>query len=122
MSYCRFSSDNFQCDMYCYPTASGDYTLHIAATRYPEPSPPWPHKDTEELWQEYTTAIEAWRKNGLTNMVKIDLPHAGETRRYKTLIDLRADLILFKGMGYRIPDSAFEHIDQELKDDEARQR
>ena len=29
MSYCRWSSDNFQCDVYCYADVSGGYTTHV---------------------------------------------------------------------------------------------
>ena len=33
MSYCRWSSDDFQCDIYCY--CGGDYIIHITADGKP---------------------------------------------------------------------------------------
>jgi hypothetical protein len=32
MAYCRFSSDNFGCDLYCYESAEG-YVTHVASNR-----------------------------------------------------------------------------------------
>jgi hypothetical protein len=33
MSFCRWSSDNFQCDLYCYADVGGGYTTHVAGYR-----------------------------------------------------------------------------------------
>ncbi len=33
MSYCRFSSDDFQCDVYVYEDVSGGWTTHVAGNR-----------------------------------------------------------------------------------------
>lgn len=31
MSYCRFSSEDYQCDVYAYADVAGGYTIHVAA-------------------------------------------------------------------------------------------
>lgn len=43
MSYCRFSSDDYQCDVYVYQDGNGGWTTHVAGSRYlfkePLPAP-----------------------------------------------------------------------------------
>lgn len=34
MSYCRWSCDDFECDLYCYSDVSGGWTIHVAANRH----------------------------------------------------------------------------------------
>jgi len=34
MSYCRFSPDNFRCDVYVYEHVDGGYTTHVAGSRF----------------------------------------------------------------------------------------
>ena len=41
MSYCRWSTDNFKCDLYCYEDVNGGFTTHVASNR---PSPPYPYE------------------------------------------------------------------------------
>lgn len=44
MSYCRFSSNNFWCDVYVYKNVNGGWTTHVAANRHvipPIPQLPW---------------------------------------------------------------------------------
>lgn len=33
MSYCRFSDDDYQCDVYCYEDVLGGFTTHVAGSR-----------------------------------------------------------------------------------------
>ena len=33
MSYCRWSSDRWQSDVYCYSDVIGGYTTHVARSR-----------------------------------------------------------------------------------------
>jgi hypothetical protein len=55
MSYCRWSSDNFMCDLYVYANVSGAWTIHVATNRITTPPPAlrWPTdpKDSEQLEQ-----------------------------------------------------------------------
>lgn len=38
MSYCRWSSDNYRCDVYALESDLG-YEINVAVGRYPEPIP-----------------------------------------------------------------------------------
>lgn len=40
MSYCRFSSNNFRCDVYVYEDVYGGWTTHVAAYRHAIPPIP----------------------------------------------------------------------------------
>lgn len=39
MSYCRWSSDHFECDVYVYEDVSGGWTTHVAGRRQRNPLP-----------------------------------------------------------------------------------
>lgn len=51
MSYCRWSSDRFQCDVYCYESVYDGYVVHVASSRDPEDNlaPLFPIYSLEEL-------------------------------------------------------------------------
>jgi hypothetical protein len=70
MSYCRWSSDFFECDVYVYANVSGAWTTHVAGRRfkhivpdelknaYPKQSDPqWVEK-----YMQCEAAVEAWRQ------------------------------------------------------------
>ena len=42
MSYCRFSDDDYACDVYVYADVNGGITIHVASNRliFTEPLPP----------------------------------------------------------------------------------
>ena len=78
MSYCRFSSDGFQCDVYCYGSMGG-YTIHVAGRRqvFPEPLPVMDLDDdilTIRAKIEKSNELQAQAK-----IVKIGGPHDGES-------------------------------------------
>lgn len=109
MSYCRWSNDDFQCDLYVYADVSGGWTIHVAGNRpvYKEPLPP-PIPLTIEN-------VRAWhdRMQRVSDMLEraerapIGLPYDG-----KTFSDDRdgtvATLKMLKDVGYRFP---FDIID-----------
>ena len=43
MSYCRWSSDDFRCDLYIYESAAG-FVIHVAANRVEWDPPTSPYK------------------------------------------------------------------------------
>ena len=63
MSYCRFSSDDYQCDVYCYASVSGYYVTHVASNRPVldgtlPPAVPW-EKDNADAWLARHEAVMA---------------------------------------------------------------
>ena len=43
MSYCRWSSDNFTCDLYIYESVYDCWTIHVAQSRHVGPLPEYPN-------------------------------------------------------------------------------
>ena len=74
MSYCRFSSDNFQCDVYVYAHCGNWYQVEVASRRDPETNiaPDYPHwvfdgrkddySEAERVahWDEYQIKYKQW--------------------------------------------------------------
>jgi len=112
MAYCRFSSDNFQCDVYCYYSCDDKYVIHVASVRREGKIIPFPDPflSEEEWWIQYET-----HKKSLENckLVPINLPYSGEDFILDTIEEFEQKLILLKTIGYRIPDYVFEIIKKE---------
>lgn len=119
MSYCRFSSDDYQCDLYCYADVAGGYTTHIASNRvvYPDPLPdkvPFDSVDPEPWLERHRKIME------ILETVKrepITFPHAGESFNDATLDAFLERLIELKKLGYRFPDSVIEAVKEELEEE-----
>ncbi len=118
MSYCRWSNDNFRCDLYCYESRLG-YETHIRSSRY-EKVPDF--DPIEDFFQHKITAeeyAEQSRKHlaelAATPLVEINLPHAGESFCDATLEDFCARLIHLRELGYQFPNSVFDIIDAEIR-------
>lgn len=70
MSYCRWSSDFFECDVYVYANVSGMWTTHVAGRRFKHKVPDElkaaypPHSDPDwvDKYMQCEAAVEAWRQ------------------------------------------------------------
>jgi hypothetical protein len=122
MSYCRWSSDDWRCDLYCYEDVSGGWTTHVAG-RKPIDVPrelPWPNKspdDDKEAWKKWQASHDAAMKYLETAEYRnIDLPHAGDTFNDPTLEAFKERLLYLRGLGYNFPDYVLEAVDAEIAD------
>jgi len=116
MAYCRWSSDDYQCDVYCYEDVSESWITHVANRRYvfKEPLPPPVDFDKNpEGWFARHKQIRSLLDG--STMVEILLPYAGETFEDASLADMIVTLQRLKDTGYRIPDWVFEDMRQELQ-------
>ena len=119
MSYCRWSSDNYKCDLYVYPVEDGAYMIHIASTKIGD------EENVPLLLNIYDVGsdnyIEAYKKQSEflkeAKRVLITLPYAGESLTEHDLPSLKARLLELRTLGYRFPDYVFDRIDEEMKDD-----
>lgn len=61
MSYCRFSSDFFECDVYVYADVNGGWTTHVAdgrlRQRVPEEIKALPFPDSEAAYMKWRDAL-----------------------------------------------------------------
>jgi hypothetical protein len=112
MSYCRFSSDDFRCDLYVYRGRCDGFIVHVANFRMlGEP----PRVDLEAPPEEVAEAMRAQVDFVMSaDRVAIDLPHAGESFRESDLASLRARLLRLSALGYRFPHNVLEEINSEI--------
>lgn len=123
MSYCRFSSDDFQSDVYVYEDVSGGFTTHVASKRrvFKGPLPPrlpLPEK-TDRQWAECYLAREreVMRMVGEADLVDIGLPYDGQTFNDPTPGAAADRLEMLRKAGYNVPQSAIDMLREESQED-----
>lgn len=122
MSYCRWSSDNWKCDLYCY---EGDkFITHIAGRRRVGHIPDDRLSDflqnkitPEEYTKLHKEQMKAVKACGFED---ITLPHAGETFEDEDLESFKERLLYLREVGYRFPDYVLEQIDEEMAEEKAK--
>lgn len=98
MSYCRFSSLDYGCDLYCYESADGGFITHVARNRVVGDVPHFDWKDiggTLTAQQEFLKTAE--RK-------PIGLPFDGKTFSDPTEEDMIKRVKDLIETGYRAPE------------------
>lgn len=107
MSYCRFSSMTWRCDVYAYETDDG-FVVHVAGRRHAGPIPALPDILTVPL-AEFQAAYERQHEAlDACELVKIGLPCDGETFCLATEEDMVGKLQELAAMGYVIPDDLLD--------------
>ena len=115
MSYCRFSTNDFQCDVYVYASVHGGYTTHVAGNRviYTSPLPRRivlrddPYGYVVRMRQVGAMVEAAQRES-------IRLPHAGTTFNDSTPAACADRLEKLSALGYRVPQSAIAALREEM--------
>lgn len=122
MSYCRFSSLDFACDLYVYASADG-FVVDVAANRIVGPVPPLyrPTSDGEAEMRKANAAYQAQIAYlEEAQRLPIDLPHAGETFTCADAGIALETLRRLRMIGYVFPDHVLEDLQTEMEDpDEA---
>lgn len=117
MSYCRWSSDGYNCDLYVYESDAG-WMTHVAGRRrvsdQPRPVPPvatdLPGVDIDN-WLAWWKAIHAWCD--AAKLEPIGLVCDGQTFVDDTPGDCADRLVWLKGLGYIVPQYAIDELRQE---------
>ncbi|WP_129141473.1 hypothetical protein [Modicisalibacter coralii] len=111
MSFCRFSSNDWRCDLYIYEGFDGVYMLHVAKNRVAGDVPR--AKLTQESLKDGSFA-EAHAKQmeyvSRAERVPIGLSADGETFHIHDAEELLAKMRELKAEGYRVPCFAFESV------------
>lgn len=115
MSFCRFSTNDYTSDVYCYEGGNG-FVTHVAGCRviYDEPLPA-PIKFTTEN-------LEAWfvRHNKVNQMVEraekvpIGLGQDGECFCDSDAKSCMDRLLWLRSLGYNVPQSAIDCLSEEI--------
>jgi len=116
MSYCRWSSDNWKCDLYCYADTSGGYTTHVAARKRIGPIPEMPDilKVSADDWLKgYRAQAQALDESKLK---PIGLSEDGKIFNDPDLESFLERVKWLKGLGYNVPDYVIEDIQEEMRE------
>lgn len=118
MSYCRFSSDDFQCDVYCYEDRAGGFTTHVAGSRLVIDGnlpPPVPFdRDNIEGFVQRTIDLGRWVETA--KRVNIGLPYDGVSFNDPDERSAADRLIMLREAGYNVPQYAIDALIDEIED------
>ena len=119
MSYCRWSSDNWRCDVYVYESCHGGFDIHVAGNRVVGEIP---RADLELLLRGNAKAYSELHKaqmEFLENAERKDigLQYDGESYNEPDLEHLLRRLSILKKEGYNVPEYVFDTIEKEMTDE-----
>jgi hypothetical protein len=119
MSYCRFSTDDFTCDVYCYESCGGGWDIHVAAVRHrlKKLPPPVPF-EPENLTSWFERHEKVMKMVGRAKRYPIGLPHDGKIYNEPTAAAAAQRLIELKRVGYNVPQDAIDALLKESEEDE----
>jgi hypothetical protein len=106
MSYCRFSSENFGCDVYVYESAEG-FVTHVASNRHVGDTPV---PETDGSIDRYSEQA-AWLNKA--RQVRIGLPEDGKTHFDEYAGECADRLEALRNMGYHVPQYAIDALREE---------
>ena len=118
MAYCRFSDDDFRCDVYCYESEGG-FEIHVAARKYvsDEPFP----KKPDHFWdlppEEMTEVLK--RQHDWIDHARLEplgLAYDGKTFSCDTPGEAAETLTMLGKAGYRVPPVVIEMLIDEEKE------
>jgi len=120
MSYCRWSSDDFHCDLYCYASSQG-YTTHIASNRVIGDVP---HVDWESFLDKRVSAKEFVAQHNaqhefLMNAKRepIGLEEDGKSYDDPDLESFLLRVLHLKALGYQVPEYVTKTIIEEINEE-----
>lgn len=116
MSYCRFSDDNYKCDVYAYEHVGGGFVIHVANNRYVGDIPQVDNSLLDsniKEWSKQQAEQDKYLQSCGTQ--PIGLAHDGEMFVCDTLEDMQDTLLRLKGDGYHVPDYVFDEIKEEIE-------
>lgn len=132
MSYARWSSDDFQSDVYIYGTSEGNLkqtALHIAGNRAiidrsGLPEVKWPSDDEWKAMTEGETALWSHdilkRNRALGDLLQecqrevIDHPLAGTTKYFDTTQECADYVEMLIAEGFNVPDGVVEALREDV--------
>jgi hypothetical protein len=119
MSYCRWSSEDYRCDLYCYETGS-QFVTEVASHRivgdlphlgdYPSGGDLEAHRRWIAIDEEQMRIVRTLPR------APIGLPHDGASIWVDTLGQFRATLLMLRAEGYRFPDHVLAEVEREIKE------
>lgn len=107
MSYCRWSSDDFKCDLYVYENVAGCWTIHVAGKRvvgevppFRLPADPQDLEGMERAMADYRAQMDYLKT---AEHAPIGLPHDGETFHLESPGECADKCEELAALGYNVP-------------------
>ena len=118
VGYCRFSSDDFQCDVYVYHDVGGWWQTWVAASRavFKEPMPGRVDTDDPDWGDHYFgrhQEVMAIRDDA--DRVDIGGPYDGRSFQDPTPGDCAERLVMLREAGYNVPQYAIDELREEAR-------
>lgn len=112
MSYCRWSCEDYQCDVYIYDDVHGGITTHVASRRYvfKDPLPPPLELTADNIAEWMERHEKVMRMVEVAELVPIDLEHAGQSFNHETGVEVAALMEELVELGYRVPQYAIDAL------------
>jgi len=121
MSYCRWSSNDFQCDVYVYESDMG-FVIHVASNRLtwlvPLPKPYTGYGDEfdfENWYHRHRTVMDLMDDETTHTRAPIGLPHDGETFVEDSPGRAATKLSELQALGYQVPDGVITDLLEEIE-------
>lgn len=117
MSYCRWSSDDYQSDLYVFGDVDGGYVSHVAGRRYvlaeslPPPVDLGDSIESREAWLERHRKVQGIIKRSSHEV--IPLPERGESFFHETAGECADNLERLRAIGYHVPQKAIDRLREE---------
>lgn len=111
MSYCRWSSDDWKCDLYCYHSICGNFITHVAGRKHVG-VPVNPYKFPTKEWSSFNLKQMEFLETA--EMVNIGLPYDGASFSDPDLKSFLQRVNCLKEAGYHVPMWILESIEEDL--------
>jgi len=123
MSYCRWSSDAYQCDIYAFAHVQGTWEVWVAANRHVSttprpvvPSMPVPHANPTEwvTWSAGQVSTSQWLAQ--CDLKPIGLSCDGEQFSLGSPGEAADKMEELRALGYNVPQYAIDALREEQKE------
>ncbi|WP_236175371.1 hypothetical protein [Pseudomonas pseudonitroreducens] len=121
MSYCRWSSDDFLCDVYVYESIDGGFATHVAANRvvFKEPLPPAVPFEPQYVKEFLERHNKVMAMVDAADRVRINLPHDGQDFNDPDAATCADRLEHLQSLGYNVPQYAIDALREEAEECDA---
>ena len=119
MSFCRWSSDDFQCDIYAYESVHGGYCVHVASNRpiFTQPLPPPVNELDARAWIERHEKVSQMMRSA--EHKEIGLTRDGTNHSLDTAQEAVDLLESLKAEGYNVPEYAIQGLREDAAEESA---
>lgn len=118
MSYCRWSSNDFDCDLYIYESCDDEWVIHVAGRRplidrSTLPPKVHPSEDVEGRFARHRAVMDLLEADH--DWENIALPYVGETLRLETAAECADKVEELIALGYHVPDGVVEALREDAE-------